>query len=461
MGPKKCSLPYGTPPNIHESSNCSGKRDAPLPNVNYEDRKSNAEAMVVSFIAENNLPFTMTSKVLDLAKELSRDHKVLADLSLDRTSCTYKLKEGLASVCHKRLVAEMKKNPFSINIDECTAKNNKRVLSVLVSYFSEDLGMSIVHHYVSLQLTTVNANTVFHAVKKALEEDEIPFTNVVSSLSDSAAYMRGSKTGFEKRLQDVATNMLDIDGDLCHHIHNVVKKYCQHFDHQVEGLCDDLYNDFHYSPDLQEHLATISTALGTACKVPLERVAHRWLSSFDVTVRNVEMVKALTVFYYAWVDSNKQSEFEGLVKAIINEAKANKKNVYDVIMKLKMKQLTPQGLKRKKRIVQKLFVERNLTLALMHHYTSILPMFKSFVLTFEQKEPMIHKAHDSITDLFRQFLACFIKHEGVSELTARQLAELDISENLLKCSQVYVGKACEKELLKMSAEAARSFLSKH
>ena len=56
MGPEKCSFPYGAPPNIHESSNCSGKRDAPLPNVSYEDRKSNAEAMVVSFIAENNLP---------------------------------------------------------------------------------------------------------------------------------------------------------------------------------------------------------------------------------------------------------------------------------------------------------------------------------------------------------------------------------------------------------------------
>ena len=55
----------------------------------------------------------------------------------------------------------MKKTPFPINTDECTGKNNKRVLSVLVSYFSDALGMCVVQHYASLNLTTVNASTVF------------------------------------------------------------------------------------------------------------------------------------------------------------------------------------------------------------------------------------------------------------------------------------------------------------
>lgn len=137
------SLPYGAPPNVHESATCCGKRDPlPLTNVSYEDLKADAGALVqvVPFIAENNLPFTMTSKVLKLAKELSRDQKVFSELSLDRTSGTYKLKEGVAVACHERLVAEVKERPFSINLDECIAKN-KRVLSVLVSYFLVDVGM--------------------------------------------------------------------------------------------------------------------------------------------------------------------------------------------------------------------------------------------------------------------------------------------------------------------------------
>ena len=86
-----CSLPYGAPPNIHESASCSGKKDAPLPNVSYVDRKSHAEAMVISFIAENNLPLTMSLKLIELGKELSRDSKVLNELLLDRSSCDYKL----------------------------------------------------------------------------------------------------------------------------------------------------------------------------------------------------------------------------------------------------------------------------------------------------------------------------------------------------------------------------------
>lgn len=206
-----CTMPYGAPPNVHQSAVCSGKRDAPTPNFSYADRKANAEAMEVSFTAENNLPFTMTAKLIDLAKELDNDNKVLHhDISLDRTSCTYKLKDRLAVVCHKRLVSDMKKNGFSINIDECTAQNNKRVLSVLVSYFSESLGMCVVQHYMSVKMTTVNANTVYQAIIKAIKEDGIPLENVVSSLSDLAAYMRGKNSGFEKKLRDVAPNMLDI-----------------------------------------------------------------------------------------------------------------------------------------------------------------------------------------------------------------------------------------------------------
>lgn len=189
------------------------KRDAPLPNVSYADWKGNVEAMVVSFIVENNLPFTMTSKLLDIAKELARDNKVLQGMSLDRTSCTYKLKDGLTAVYHKRLVSDLKKSKFSINNDECTAKNNMRVLSVLVSYFAENLGMCIVQHYMSVKMTTVNATTVYEAVTKAFKEDDIPLENMVSSLSDSAAYMRGKNSGFEKRMCEVAPNMLDIDRD--------------------------------------------------------------------------------------------------------------------------------------------------------------------------------------------------------------------------------------------------------
>ena len=174
----------------------------------------------------------------------------------------------------------------------------------------------------------------------------------------------------------------------------------------MERLADDLFHDFHYSPDLKEHLLHICEVLGIVCKAPIERVAHRWLSSYDVTCRNIEMMDALTAFCFTWVDAGKQREYESIVHDIISKRdptksklSANKKHLDNIRGKLKQKQRTPLGLSRKKRIAELIFNQRQLTLAYMHLYCSVLLMFKSFVLTLEQKEPIVHKAHDEMTDL--------------------------------------------------------------
>ena len=110
----------------------SGDVPQPLPNVSYANRKAHAEALVVSFAAETNMKFEQTPKVIDLVKELAKYPTVLKDLNMAHTACSYKLTEGLGLVTHKRIVTDMQKYLFSINLDECTSQNNQRVLKFTV-----------------------------------------------------------------------------------------------------------------------------------------------------------------------------------------------------------------------------------------------------------------------------------------------------------------------------------------
>ena len=65
--------------------------------------------------------------------------------------------------------------------------------------------------------------------------------NLLAVLMDSCAVMRGSKTGLEKRLRDgPVPHLLDIDGDLCHHINNIVKTFLNIFENYLEKLFRDL-----------------------------------------------------------------------------------------------------------------------------------------------------------------------------------------------------------------------------
>jgi hypothetical protein len=72
---------------------------------------------------------------------------------------------------------------------------------------------------------------------------------LVSMLSDTAAYMRGAKSGVETLLRKDNPNLLDVDGDVCHHMHNIVKKFCSHFNSIVEQ--DLVFNLLNPTPKLQ------------------------------------------------------------------------------------------------------------------------------------------------------------------------------------------------------------------
>ena len=68
-----CTLPYGAAPNIHSDAQCNSRTEPVLPKIpSFKDRCAHNEAFVISFLAENNLPFTMAPKLLDFANHGKR-----------------------------------------------------------------------------------------------------------------------------------------------------------------------------------------------------------------------------------------------------------------------------------------------------------------------------------------------------------------------------------------------------
>lgn len=106
------------------------------------------------------------------------------------------------------------------------------------------------------------------------------------------------------------------------------------------------------------------------------------------------------------------------------------------------------GKKRKLRLVDKLFYQRDKTLLTMNMYLSFLSMFKSFVLMFERKEPMVHRLHDEQTDLFRHFLACFMRQEKLHDISASKLQKIKVDDPSmhLPSKDVFIGDAAERIL---------------
>ena len=73
--------------------------------------------MVLSTLAEHSLPLSMAPVLIDLSRNLTKDPKSLAKLSLERTTAGYKLKYGLAKTLLDQIVSCLQKVLFSLNID--------------------------------------------------------------------------------------------------------------------------------------------------------------------------------------------------------------------------------------------------------------------------------------------------------------------------------------------------------
>ena len=149
--PKSCDLPYGTPSNVHNINpyeNPTKIKSKPM--VSFLDINSHAKARTLAFMCENYIPLSLTLYLIEYAKEMSIDARVLGSINMERTTASYKLREGLGLAYHNELVSELRLSKFSVNLVECFSAKNEKVLSILVAYYCETLKEVVVKRYASI-----------------------------------------------------------------------------------------------------------------------------------------------------------------------------------------------------------------------------------------------------------------------------------------------------------------------
>ena len=141
----------------------------------------------------------------------------------------------------------------------------------------------------------------------------------------------------------------------------------------------------------------------------VDRIDHRWLSSFDAVDTTLFLFTALMLFYFAWVPEDMKSVYQQDIDELLSQCSTAVKKRFKTIQKVcHKKSLTKAGKEQKERVVEKLLFNREKTEIQLNFYVTILPLFKSFVLVFEQKEPLMHHIHDELTSVVRHFFACFL-----------------------------------------------------
>ena len=394
----------------------------PSRRVPLDDRVKHQEAMLLGFLAQNNMPLSMSSQLIEFSKELSRDKEALNKLCMNRTTASYKLKYGLSKTMEDALLEKLRSSPFSLNIDEAMNSNKQKVLGILVNTYCDEKGETVLNHLASLELVKVTSELLFEALDNLFSQKDIPWSNLI----DSCNVMRGSKGGFEKLICDRrAPHLLDIDGDTCHHAHNAAKAFCAPFKYHVENLLRDLHNDFRWSPEHREYLSDICKLLGTASTCPEQYIPHRWLSVLNVSLDTLRLLDAYTIFYSSYLQPATKKLYLDYIKSaqssISSKGKEELKTIKQNIVS-KVGSLTREGKERKARITEKVFTQRPQTMLILNFYTAILPLLQKYVTVFQSKECRIQELHSQQQQLLKNFLLCFVKPD-VIPLSAMKLKQ--------------------------------------
>ena len=431
------------------------------PIVPISDRVHHQEATVLGFMTENSLSLSMAPRLVTLTKELARDPSALSKLSMGRTSATYKATYGLAKTFKEDMVDDIGDQFFSLNLDEATSSNNEKVLTVLISFFSERWGRVVVQHLGSTGLLRATSISVVQALDKMLADSNLKWSRCLAMLMDSCNVMRGVKTGVEKTVrEEKAPHLLDIDGDSCHHVHIACKAFTSVFGGAVEKLFGDIFTDFE-NKQFQDCLSLICFTLDVKYTRPERFLQHRWLSALNLSADTLRLFDCLTVLYYEFLPKMEKTAYHATVTNILCFKKVNeaaRDEIRNVRKELGTIGMTSVGKERKQRIVGRLFYHRDDTLLQLKLFMDSLALLKEFVMLFQSIAPLIHVLHDQQLSMMRQYLLYFVKPECMKPLKTETLLKLDLDDtsNHLDLDAVFLGKA-ELHLQKLSPEIQRSF----
>ncbi|KAI0224220.1 hypothetical protein LSAT2_024763, partial [Lamellibrachia satsuma] len=247
---------------------------------------------------------------------------------------------------------------------------------------------------------------------------------------DSCNVVRGSKSGVETSIRiSKAPQLLDVDGDSCHHMHNACKQFCKPFENWTEHLQSDIHNDVKWSPHLRQYLEEICSILGIKFTMPERFLNHRWLSCYDACSSNMAMMDAFHIFYYSFLELEDKIFFKEPAKNILDDRNVSPQGVQRVKQiwkELGPKKLMEDGKRRKTRIAEKVVVQTKKTMLTVNFFIAVLPIMKAYVCLFQSRELLIHLLYDKQEQVFKDFIECFVKSANLVHKTAKQLKLLNL-----------------------------------
>lgn len=364
-----------------------------------------AKILMICFIAEHNLPFTIVDHMVELCKVMFPDSAIAQSMNMRKTQCT-ELTRSLGNCITSELIQKLKQHKFSVIIDESTDVSTTKCLTVLVKYYDPDTTLI---HTGTLELIDMYDNNkecigstgenLYELLIHTFTSNQIPLDNLVGFAADGASNIMGEHNSLSSRLRDAMPG-INIFKCICHSIHLCASEAAKTLPRHCEDLLRNIYTYFSHSAKRKHNFKEAQLFLELKPHKILHACQTRWLSLHQAVTRILEQWEALKLYFTNNVADERLKSVEYIVEHL------NDPSVF----------------------------------LYFNFLNFILPSFTRLNLMFQKEGPTVHLLHFHITQLYNNLLRYFCRSEVVEKADPMKI-DPNLSSNHKPLNQLYLGPA--------------------
>lgn len=187
-----------------------------------DDRRKNAELKIAAFIAQ----LCSTRAVNDLGEmiqNLDTKSEVLTSIKLHKTKCLGLIHNFISPCILEELIEDIGNSYYSKIIDESTSIDTKKVLSLVIRYFSRSKLKIVTTFYRLVEIESGDHKSMVDTFVKILSDNGLKIQNLIGIGVDGANVMVGKYNSFSSKLKEILPNLIVVKC-VCHSIHLAAEK---------------------------------------------------------------------------------------------------------------------------------------------------------------------------------------------------------------------------------------------
>ncbi|CAH1099559.1 unnamed protein product [Psylliodes chrysocephalus] len=355
-----------------------------------------AELKMCCYMCEHNLSFLLIDTLPLLNKNIYPDSLIASGVNMKRKKVTGLIVEVLAPYFKKQILLDLRKNNFSIIIDETTDVGTKKCLALVVRYWNEG---TVKDRFLELlEIKQCTAEAIFNCIREFFDSNNIPLKNIIGLAADNASTMMGHLSGVQKRFRDIVPHIY-VQGCTCHSLHLCTSSAAKKLPNTVEQFTRDIYSYFSNSNKRQEELQECQVFFNERPHKMLYPSQTRWLSLIAVVDRILGHWESLKLFFSRAVANDNLPQAKSVLNALNNP-------IYRLYL---------------------LFL------------SYILKLVTDLNVELQSEKPKIPILLSRVIALYNTILKCFIKKDNRSKFNKVQEINIHNPSNYVLIENLYIG----------------------